>query len=84
LSLLDEPWCFAELMLEASYQMNHEAFARQGVFITRLEYWNLPGPIVVTPAAMLGFWKNGIQGFIWQPMIPVPRGKPLLRPNGRN
>ena len=84
MSLLDKPWSFADLMLEASYQMNHEAFAKQGVFITRLEYWNLPGPIAMTPAALLGLWKLGVQGFIWQPMIAAPQRKPLLTRSGRN
>ena len=81
---MGEKWNFAELALEASYQLNHEAFARQGVFVTRLEYWNLPGPIAMTPAALLQLWRLGVSGFVWQPMIPVQRNKPRIAPNGRN
>jgi len=74
----------ALLAIEASYQLNHEAFARQAVFITRKEFHAMHGPLMVTGEGLQRLFELGVRGVVWQPMMRVPVGKPPgLVLNGR-
>jgi len=69
---------FGLVTIEAMFNMVSAGSFKQGVIVDRARFWNTPGALHVTPAALLKLFELGVIDVFWfanfPPPAPPPRG----------
>ncbi len=77
-------WSFAELAIEAMYQTTHQAAFKAGMIITREEWWNTPGGLLVTPEGYAQLMRAGVTSIAFTQQFRAPAKRQFLDRNGAN
>ena len=77
-------WSFAELAIEGMYQQTHQAAFKQGLIITREEFWNTPGALLVLPAGYLQVMRLGVTELAFMQQFRPPAKRQFVDRNGAN
>jgi hypothetical protein len=73
LSLREPQWSFAELAIEAMFQVSQQHCLRNGVVLTREEFWRAPGHLIMTVPGYRELMRAGVSSMALQQVFARPR-----------
>ena len=74
----DNSWSFAELAIEAMYQISKEAGIKAGYLLSREQWWMTPGALIVFPMGYYQLMKAGVTDIGLAQQFRFPETKQLL------
>lgn len=77
-------WSFAELAIEAMYQLTHQNAFKAGMIITREEWWNTSGGLMVMPGGYAQLMRLGVIEIAFTQQFRAPAKRQFLDRNGGN
>jgi hypothetical protein len=81
---MNRPWSFAELAIEAMYQLIHLRGLKDGLVITREEFWRTPGMLIVSPLGYLQLMRAGVVDMAFQQQFGAPAKREFVDLRRRN
>jgi hypothetical protein len=73
---MQSTWSFAELAMEAMFQIGQQGALKQGIVLTREEFWRTPGVLIMTAQGYMELMRAGVVSMAFQQHYSMPQKRP--------